>query len=124
MGIFDGFPFKSKDQVERERKEFADKILPLGEAQKQKALAVLCQITGPKLRSEEKLFAFFTAKQQYLDAGGGTEGVRAAQKKLAGFRYVPKEDAQHIVAMVTLEKDVESLDDYPTAEQVLAVTLP
>lgn len=118
MGWFDGFPFKSREQVEKERKIFVNKIFPLGLEQREKALAVLKEVTGPKLSANEVLFAFICAKEAYLNEEEEEKRVQAALHAMQRQRELRQQDKAAIVALLELELGIDSLESYPTAGQV------
>lgn len=119
MGWFDGFPFKSREQIEKDRKRFQGRMLPFGDPQKQAALAVLKQVASPKLREEELLFAFFTAKDKYLLGQEDSTEVEDAQRALKRVPGLLPQDKQIVVALVLLDCALTSLEEYPTPQQVL-----
>ncbi|MDL2324353.1 hypothetical protein LJC61_04285 [Ruminococcaceae bacterium OttesenSCG-928-A16] len=119
MGWFDGFPFKSKEQREKERIKFQTKVLPFGEPQKKAALLVLKQLAGTKLQDEELLFAFFSAKDKYISGLEDDEALEAAAAAIKKHPRLTPADKQNVVALVHLEYGIESLDNYPTPQQVL-----
>ena len=122
MGWLSGFPFKTQKQVEREKKDFEKRVFPLGvEEQRQAALAVLRGYMRPKLRDEEILFAFIAAKDAYLQGlEDEADPAAAALQFMDRQKRLAPGERQLILALVELEKDVTSLENYPTAKQVCA----
>lgn len=119
MGWFDGFPFKSREQTEKERKAFERKIFPLGvDAQRAAALQVLREVTSPGMKDDQKLFAFISSKDKYLDQDTRSEGLALVRFHLKKQRWVSEEDMAAVAALVVLENGVLSLEEYPTAQQV------
>ena len=122
MGFFDFLAVKSKEQVERERKEFEARVIPMGEAQKQAAAEVLMRlITRKNLAQNEKMFAFISTKDKYILTGGGEEGMAEAKKMLKKQKWFKPEEKSIILALVQLESRVTSLEEYPTDEEILAL---
>ena len=119
MGWFDGWPFKSKEQQEKEERDFQKRVFPFGMEQRDAALAVLKEGTTSKLKDSEKLFAFICAKDACLLNGGEAEdGLQKAEATLDKQKWIPKEDRCFILTFMRLEIRATSLEDYPTAEDV------
>ncbi len=121
MQWFDGFPFKSKEKIRKEKEAFERRMLPLGQEQKARALAMMQELMEGKVPDTELLFAYFTAKDRYLTyidegmdvamemAGEGLE--RPTTRLNAWNRHM-------VVALVRLEDGISSLEEYPTKEAV------
>lgn len=118
MGLFDGWPFKSKEQIAKERRQFASRVLPFGDEHKAKALAVLREILTPKLRDDECLYAFISAKDKYSDAETPEEGLQEAQHTLKRQFYLTDDDRRAVLALIRLDTGIESLDAYPSVAAV------
>ena len=119
MGWFDGFPFTSKEERERRRKEFEKRVAPFGvEAQREKIKEVLKELF-PKIDVTDALFAFFDAKDVYTKKDTKEEGYAAAQLKLRKTRWIDARNAEIMLRFVELEIDAVSLEEYPTAKDVL-----
>lgn len=121
MGWFDGFPFKSKTQMERERREFESRIFPFGlEAQRAAALAVLrAVVQNDKLPNEELLYCFIAAKDAYLSVDTQSEGLAAMDKIFGRQRKLAEEERRKITALVLLDNKAPSLEEYPRPSEVL-----
>ncbi len=119
MGLFDGWPFKTREQEDKEKRDFEKRVFPFGPEQKDAAEAVLKEgITG-KLKNQEKLFAFICAKDACMLNGGEEEdGLEKAQEALKKQKWVSAEDRKFIYTFMRLEIRATSLEDYPTVEQV------
>lgn len=126
MGWFDGWPFKSKEQMDKEAKDFQERVFPFGPTQKDAALAVLQQgVKGKRVKDEEKLFAYICAKDACLLNGGELEGgLQAAETTLNKQKWIPEEDRRFILTFVRLEIRAPSLEEYPTAEDVWQFMTP
>lgn len=118
MGWFDGFPFKSREQMKKEQQEFEKTVFPFGMQQREVALLVLREVTSKKLPDDQKLFAFISAKDRFAKAETEEEGLAQVGKSFAKQNWLKQEDRSAIVALILLEYRIASLDDYPTAQQV------
>ena len=120
MGWFDGWPFKSKEESEQERVAFEKRVFPFGEAQRECCKAVLEQIiTAKKMRDTDKMFAFILAKDRFAKGEQSEESMEAARRELSKMRWMPPEQMELLLALVRLDARLPSLEDYPTAEDVL-----
>lgn len=123
MKLFDGFPFKTKQQQQQEQQAFEARVFPLGLAQRQAAAAVLARLITNKRHGEsERLFNFIISKDAFTQADTPEEGMQLAAKALReGTLRVGAEDAKQYLALLWLDSQAPSLEDYPTAEQVQAL---
>lgn len=119
VGWFNGWPFKSKEQQAKEEREFENRVFPLGEAQREMALGILRQVTSKKLRDNEKLFAFISAKDRYVQAEEDPDALELSRAQLIKMNWLKEDDLAPILALVVLDARVQSLSDYPTLEAVL-----
>lgn len=122
MGLFDGFPFKSQEQIKRERKDFEKRVFPLGEPERLAVEEVLKTLLEGKLQASEKLFAFISAKDQYTQADPDIPGedVKTARRALNKQHWLSDEAKDMILAFIKLESKITSLDDMPSVEMVRA----
>ena len=119
MGWFEGFPFVSKEERERRRKEFEKRVVPFGvEEQREKLKAVLSELF-PQLNITDAMFAFFDAKDVYTYKENKDEGYIAACEKLRKKRWVDGRTETIMMRFIELECEIKSLDEYPTKKQVL-----
>lgn len=118
MGWFDGFPFKSKVQIEKERKDFQNKVLPLGIPQREKVRELLQEVMNPKLKDDEALFTYLCAKEAFVEQEDDEQGGKAALHSIHKQKWVSAEDKKKILALILLEKGIETLEEYPTAAMV------
>ena len=119
MGWFDGFPFTSKEERERRKKEFEGRIAPFGvEEQREKLRTILVELF-PKTEPTESMFAYYDAKDAYTKKDTEAEGIAVARMRLSRHKWINKRNESIMLRLIELEKDIESLDDYPTAEDVL-----
>ena len=119
MGWFDGFPFTSKEERERRRKEFEKRVVPFGvEAQREKLKTLLKELF-PKIDSTDAVFSFFDAKDAYTKKETKEEGIVAARQKLRKTRWIDGRTEAIMLRLVELENEITSLDEFPTAADVL-----
>lgn len=119
MGWLDGWPFKSRDQQFKEQAEFERRVFPFGEGQREKALTVLRQVVpNPKIRDNELLFAFLSAKDKYVQGEMTLDALEEAREHMVKMRWLRGVNVEPVLALVRLEADIDSLEDYPTAEDV------
>lgn len=119
MGWFDGFPFKTKAQIEKEQKDFQDKVLPFGLPQRDKAKEVLRQLlTTPKLGDDEILFAYLCAKDAFKQQDEAELGYKEGMHSLRKGTRLALEEKKLVLALILLEEDISGLEEYPTAGMV------
>ncbi|MEA4911060.1 MAG: hypothetical protein VB092_00405 [Oscillospiraceae bacterium] len=110
------FSFKSREQLEKERIEYENKVFPLGvEETRALALEALRPFFRKKADTAEILFPFLTAKQALLDQTS-IEDIASKVKKSA-FR-VDDTQVRAVLALALLDGCTVSLDTYPTAADV------
>lgn len=119
MGWLDGWPFKSKEQTEKERQAFEQRVFPLGEGQRAAAQAVLDELlVAKKMKASDRMFAFIVAKDRYELDERSPEAVDAARAQLVKLRWLSAEQIDLVLTLVRLDALVENLDDYPAAGDV------
>lgn len=121
MGLFDGFPFKTKDQIEKERADFSAKVFPLGPEQKEAASNILGQIISRKTKTQQALFAFIAGKDYCLslvEKDGHIDTVVLRRFLTKQHIGLPPEDQALVAALILLDFDVTRLDEYPAADIV------
>jgi len=119
MGWFEGFPFVSKEERERRRREFEKRIAPFGvEKQQVKQKALLAELF-PKDDQLDILFAYYDAKDAYTYKETKEEGIVAARMKLRKARNIDGRKETIMMRLIEMEIALTSLDDYPTAKEVL-----
>ncbi len=121
MGLFDGFPFRSREDLRRQAEDFEQRVLPFGDAQKGMALSVLQRlIKGKKLNDADRLFAFLNAKDAYTKQKEQSDALNSARQELKKQeRFMTPEEINLVLALVVLDSALLSLDEYPTEEQVV-----
>ena len=119
MGWFDGFPFVTKEERDRRRKEFEKRIAPFGiEEQREKIRATLKELF-PKVDQTDALFTFYDAKDAFTKKDTKEEGLLAARARLRRQRWVDGRSEAILLRFVEIENEIESIDDFPTAADVL-----
>jgi hypothetical protein len=118
MGWFEGFPFVSREERERRRREFEKRVVPFGlEEQRGKLKETLIGLF-PDLNYTEAMFAFYDAKDAYTLKEKGEAGLAAARLKLKKLRWIDARKEQLLLRLVELESEIGSLDEFPAAAQV------
>jgi hypothetical protein len=122
MGLLDGWPFRSREESERRTKEFDERVMPLGAAQKDRAMAVLKELkpAGSRNDSKELLFGYLVGKDKYVLKGKGEDGMDAMSAELNKLKFLSDDEKRIIKALVKYDSDVIDLDYYPTAEKIRA----
>ena len=119
MRWFEGFPFITKEEQERRRKEFEKRVAPFGiEEQREKLKATLLKLF-PKTEITYSMFMFYDAKDAFTKEETSEKGLVAAQRKLRRNK-VDSRTETIILRLIELESVIDSLDDYPAAQDVLA----
>ena len=120
MGWFDGFPFTSKEERDRRRKEFEKRVVPFGiEEQREKLKATLKELF-PRVDIMDAMFAFYDAKDTYTKKDTKEEGYAAARQRLRRVKWIDGRTETIMLHFLEMEIGLTSLDDYPTAKDVLA----
>ena len=120
MGWFDGFPFQSKADMEKEKRDFEKRVFPFGLEQRDHARTVLQELI-PHVKSDtELLFAFINSKDIYMKDEQSEEGLLRARQQMKKLRYFTEEDKDRILTLVQLDAAAPSLENYPTAQDVLS----
>jgi len=120
MGWLDGFPFVSREERERRDRLLEKRICPFGvEAQREKARMVLSQLF-PNRQTEETLFAFFDAKDAYTQNGVGETDRNNALTRLLRNSWMDDHAVNVMMCFIEMESEAKSLNEYPTANDVLA----
>jgi hypothetical protein len=120
MGWFDGFPFTSKEERERRRKDFEKRVAPFGVEEQRAKLQETLKELFPKVDVMDATFAFFNAKDAYTYKETKEEGYAAASMKLQKTQWIDGRARTIMLRFVELENEITSLDEYPTASDVLA----
>jgi len=123
MGLLDGWPFRSKEEIERKSKEFDERVMPLGTAQKDMALSVLEELKPPGSRNDNKelLFGYLIGKDKYIQKGKGEDGTAAMGAELNKLKFLSDEEKRIIKALIKYDSELIDINYYPTAEKIRAV---
>jgi len=119
MGLFDGFPFVSKEERERRKKDFEKRVAPFGVEEQREKLKELLSELFPGGDIKDSLFAYYDAKDAYNYKEEKEDGIAAARVKLRKARWVDGRKETIILRLIEMENELTSLDDYPTADEVL-----
>ena len=120
MGWFDGFPFVSKEERERRRRDFEKRLAPFGiEEQRAKLKETLFELF-PGVDQTDLLFAYYDTKDSYTMKETPEEGRRVAVLKLRKHRWIDGRKETIILRLIEMEMALTSLDDYPTAQDVMS----
>ena len=120
MGWLDGFPFTSKEERERKRRDFEKRVAPFGVEEHREKLKVTLKDLFPDVDIMDSMFAFYDAKDAYTYKENKDEGYVAAKIKLKKARWAAGQNAIIMLRFIELESEIESLDEFPTADDVLA----
>ncbi|MDR0518692.1 MAG: hypothetical protein LBG82_01360 [Clostridiales Family XIII bacterium] len=122
MGLLDGWPFRSREEIERKNREFNDRVIPLGEAQKERVMELLGELKPAGSRNDKKelLFAYLVAKDRYIQKGKGDEGSAAMAAEMKKLRYLSDEEQLIIKTLVKYDSELINIDYYPTADKIRA----
>ncbi len=113
------FRYESRAEAQARQQAYGERIFPLGEGQREAALALLRPHFRPALPAEEVLFAFISSKEEYLNAADG-EGDAAAVRQLQQLRWLKDGERRAARALVRLDIAADSLGCYPDARQLQA----
>lgn len=119
MRWLNGFPFKTKEQEQKEQDDFKKMIIPFGEKQSAKALSIISTLlTSEKLKETEKLYIFFIAKEKYLQQENAENARAAVYSILEKQPHVSLQEYNSLLAFIVLESRIKTLDEYPTLAQI------
>ena len=132
LGEFRLLQFKSREQMEKEEREYADWAFPNGDLQKEN-LAALMQELSPKTSTQLALVSFLTCKELFERTLKRFEAQESTQEYLkaheaAVFRMLndvkiysqlikPKEMPMYL-ALVLADEDIDESCEYPTADEM------
>ena len=119
MGLFDGFPFVSKEERERRRRDFEKRVVPFGAEEQREKLKGILKELFPGVDLTDAVFVYFNAKDAYTYKETKVEAEFAARLKLKNVRWMDGRGVAIILRLIEMESELESLDDFPTAQDVL-----
>ena len=120
MGWFDGWPFVNKEERDRRQKDFDKRLSPFGIEEQRDKLKPLLKELVPDVDQIDVLFAYYDAKDAYTKKETPEEGQVAARIKLRRHRWNDGRKETILIRLIEKEIELTSLDDYPTAEDVMA----
>jgi len=120
MGWFEGFPFTSKEERDRRRKDFEKRVTPFGVEEQREKLGALLKELFPEIDKMDAMFAFFDAKDAYTYKETKEESYAAAQNKLRRIKWINRRNEVIMLRLIEIESGIASLDEYPTAKGVLS----
>lgn len=121
MGLFSGFPFTTRQNEEEQREQMEKRVFPHGTAQREQAQAVLDAVVQRKTSGAERLFLFISTKDRYLLAGKDDAALQKAAAGMKQMRWLPKQDARRVLALVVLDAAWDESEPYPQPSQVEAL---
>ena len=123
MGIFSGFPFETKKDIDRRNREFDERMFPFGaEKQWEKTKEVLSVLVDEKHIKRDMIhFAYMSAKDRYTTYMEEGFGEEAAIKELDRVLKKKNEVKKLILTLIKLDTEIEAFEDYPTPERVREV---
>lgn len=124
MAWFEGFPFVSKEERERRDREFKKRLVPCGLEESREHLQAVLKELFPDLDTKDGMFAFYDAKDSYTKNDKGELGRIAAMKRLKRLKWIDDRKMYIFMALIELESEIDSLEDYPTKAQVLDRAYP
>ena len=119
MGMFDGFPFVSKEERERRRKDFEKRVAPFGVEDQREKLKETLSGLFPGEDLTDIMFKYYNAKDAFTIKETKDEGLVAAQMKLRRTQKMDGRTETILLRLIELDTELTSLDDFPTAEEVL-----
>jgi len=119
MGWFDGFPFVSKKERERRTRDFQKRVTPFGVEEQREKLRATLEGLFPGQDQTDVMFTYYNAKDAFTYEDTPEEGDVAARRKLRRARWIDGQKEAIMMKLLEMEMALESLDDYPTAKDVL-----
>jgi len=124
LGEFRLFQFKSRDQREKEEREYAVWAFPYGEIQREN-LTALIQELNPKAFMQLYLTSFLTCKELYERTLENTESrENAIDKMLNEIRsynqLIKMKEMPMFLALVLADEEIDESCEYPSADEIRA----
>ena len=113
MDLNNIFSFTSPAQRREKERAYEKKLFPLGIEQRDFALKALRPLINSKKSDAELLFAFISTKEKLID-----DSEQMAYAYLERQRYFSDLEKAYIMALVLLDVNVVSLEEYPNTEDV------
>ena len=124
LGEFKLFNFKSKQQREKEEREYAAWAFPHGDMQREK-LAELMRELRPKEQPQMMMFSYLTCKELYKNQFEETKSRESAIGRFLGAaknykQLIRKDDLCMYLAVVLADAEVDDQCVYPGADEIRA----
>ena len=122
LGEFRLFQFKSKEQREKEQKEYAAWAFPFGDLQKTNLTALLAELK-PKESGQILMFSFLTCKELYKNNVDDPDTREAVIRKVlsSAKRYkqiIKGSDMSMYLAVVLADDEIDEMCEYPSADEI------
>jgi len=124
LGEFKLFNFKSKQQREKEEREYAAWAFPHGDIQREK-LTELMRELRPKEQPQMMMFSYLTCKELYKNQFEETKSREDAIDRFLGAaksykQLIRRDDLCMYLALVLADADIEEQCVYPGADEISA----
>ena len=117
MGIESWFTFESKEERERKRREYENKIFPFGERQKQHISDLLEQHVASKRSPLTDCLFMYVSCRQLLADEAGEDSFRSWAKSSIG-KHMSAQDREYIRALAELDFRTSAEDRFVTHDEV------
>lgn len=116
---------RSLDQKRKDQEHYESQMLPFGPDQKKEA-GYLLHGVPKKLRNETAIFLYLIAKETWAacEESGMEPPLCAseAMQKMKKMHLSHKDNLPFILALAILDRQIQSLDEYPQFEDVYALS--
>ena len=124
LGEFKLFNFKSKQQREKEEREYAAWAFPYGDLQREK-LAELMRELKPREQPQMMMFSFLTCKELYKNQFEESKSREDAIGRFLGAaknykQLIRKDDLCMYLALVLSDAEIDEKCGYPGADEIRA----
>lgn len=118
-GIERWFNYVPKEERQRQKKEYFDRMYPLGEEQKKLEENLLEECVHAKVSLKDKMYQLLLAKDivKMEDEERRSRELKEWSKAHL-MRKIPKQEQAVIYAIAVLEENITSLEEMPTREDV------
>jgi len=122
LGEFRLFNFKSKQQREKEEREYAAWAFPHGEIQREK-LTELMRELKPKEQPQMLMFSYLTCKELYNNqmevTNSREEAIVRFMRSVKSYKQlIRKDDLCMYLALVLADTDIDEECRYPDADEI------
>jgi len=124
LGEFKLFNFKSKQQREKEEREYAAWAFPHGDIQREK-LTELMRELRPKEQPQMMMFSYLTCKELYKNQFEESKSREDAISRFLGAaksykQLIRRDDLCMYLALVLEDADIDEQCVYPGADEISA----